>query len=150
MNHVGKNRLLKLADKLDEVAADKKLRKQFNMDSWKEEDNDSCGFTACAVGTGVCCIPSFRKAGLKLTKSPWQHIEGKTLFLVSYKGFPDFEGVKEFFKLDNFDEADYLFSSEYYPLNMRKSPKFVANRIRSYIKKKETGEGITLHYYSED
>lgn len=58
-------RLLKLADKLDEVP-----RNRFNYGSWVGDDwggkpNLSCGTKACALGWATT-MPEFRRLGLKL------------------------------------------------------------------------------------
>lgn len=70
----GNKRLLKLADFLEKLHADKKRRKQFdytnwvNRALWKGKADLSCGTTACALGWATT-IPEFRKAGLRLGKN---------------------------------------------------------------------------------
>ena len=68
-DYIYKRRLLKLADRLDTV-----IEKQFNFgkwvgDDWQGKQDLSCGTSACSLGW-ASTIPSFRKLGLRLFKSP--------------------------------------------------------------------------------
>lgn len=148
MNKTGQNRLLKLADYLDtlspaELRMDAWFSKRRGYDVWDRQMyvvpdlyhgqnvsnirklTSECGYAACAVGH-ACSIPSFRKAGLKLTK--FGNYTDPT-----YKGSSNWYAVESFFDIDN-HTAKLLFSSDSYK-NPRVRPSTVANRIRKFVTK---------------
>lgn len=108
--HVGRRRLLKLAEHLEKkVACD-----EFHMDVW------DCGTAACGMGH-ACRIPSFRRAGLKLSY-------GLDRFLPKFKGHFGLAAAIAFFGI-SFRQAKFLFLPDGYP-NPNVTPKKVAARIR--------------------
>jgi hypothetical protein len=71
---VGKQRLLKLADFLEKLPRERK----FDMGVVAELVDDgrpACGSSACALGWGAC-IPSFRRAGYRLTRTGGLRVRG--------------------------------------------------------------------------
>jgi hypothetical protein len=138
LHHVAKRRLLKLADKLDEVAEDNKLRRQFDLDSWKSDTykRGTCNSTACACGFAAS-IPSFKKQGLRVVEDGdyYDNDTNKEViqYELKYAGYESLEAAEKFFYLEDWEDADYLFFPGCYPENKRKSAKYVANRIRSYV-----------------
>lgn len=87
----------------------------------------TCGTTACACGWAAT-IPSFRKAGLKITE--WFSGDTGT---ISFHGNTSSAAVCAFFGL-TWPQASRLFWADQYPKNKRRSPRAVAARIRAMLK----------------
>ncbi len=134
-----KKRLLKLADKLDEIAAKKKEKFDLcvigTIPAGVEPtvQNIKCKATACAIGW---CPTIFRnvkwdieRALEEFTEYPNDQITVNVLF----EGEEDFDGAQKFFGLRNSNDSEYLFDPPSYP-DGRRGPKSVANRIRHYVK----------------
>lgn len=119
---MNKERLLKLAEKLDSVPPD-----SFGMYHWYSNGcSTSCGFKACAAGWAAT-IPEFAEAGFV--------IEYSTKGLSCGPRFNQYEGfaaVQSFFGIDS-SAADYLFGS-YDPNENSDEPWYVANKIREFVK----------------
>jgi hypothetical protein len=94
----------------------------------------TCGFAACAVGW-ACTIPSFRKAGLRLTAT----LDNKFMMIPKFDGQTGFEAVEEFFGITG-NTASYLFESDAYGQSGKPRPKTVANRIRKVVRRREAGK----------
>lgn len=108
---MNKRRLKTLAKFL----ATKVKPENFHMEAWAnviDNGRPACGTTACALGWATT-IPSFRRAGLRLTKDRHQNIY-ITLgdMRHSRKDHPadrSIEAAKKFFGIDT-GEAEYLFT----------------------------------------
>ena len=113
------NRLTKLADHLV-----KNVRhKAFNMNTWCYYDEESCGTAACALGHAAM-IPSFRRAGLKLSESSSREPE--------HNGVHGYLAGASFFGIDYW-QSDWIFNPMWYRANH--PTRFeVAKRIRDVIK----------------
>lgn len=110
---MNKERLLKLADFLDTVPAEK-----FDLRTWQ------CGTTACAVGW-ACTMPEFQDEGLVLANR-WPDF----IPFPMYIGYTCWTAVKQFFELTSVN-ADHLFDAgEYEP---GATPQDVAVRIRRVV-----------------
>lgn len=130
MKYFHKNRLLKLADLLDNIP-----KKKFNLREWatvigSEIHADTsqikeCGFAGCAVGWATT-IPSFNRAGLR-------PIRNAARYVVKGRGYYGWEAPMMFFGVDG-DDANYLFSMDYYDRGSKTTPKTVARRIRHYVR----------------
>ncbi len=127
-----KNRLLKLANFLETVKP-----KDFNLSSWKRETtNGVCKTICCAVGFAAT-IPSFKKAGLRLSSIDknntfvFYNDEDVTEYQIHYEQWESWSAVGKFFGL-NSEEYNYLFSDTYYG-NFNSGPKHVAKRIKKFI-----------------
>jgi hypothetical protein len=138
-NYIGKRRLLKLADMLEEDAKNRKGLK-FDMSDWGSGEDKtkpiSCGTTACAMGLAGLS-GAFKRAGLK------------TVLLGDDKAFwidINFDGpagstngaygsAQLLFNITS-KEADFLFIPEFYPfdkLTGAKGERYVAERIRDFV-----------------
>jgi hypothetical protein len=148
-SRTGKNRLLKLADMLEEDAKNRKGIK-FDLDVVaKKSDGDeflpeevptvSCGTTACAVGL-ACVSGAFKRSGLTY------RIDGFGLmpFLDKSETISGWKAVDVFFDLTE-RESSFLFIPEYYPFDKRtgaKGERYVAKRIRNFVAGKFTQDEI--------
>lgn len=157
--YVGNNRLLKLADHLEQLP-----RSAIRMDSWVsehttgnqyvqltpeirkqlEEVSDGhlalpasidkvrgCGFAACAVGWAGT-IKSFKRAGFKVETGNYS----SGTFDPSYDGSGGFTAVQEFFAVTE-SQAEYMFGPTAYGESARPRPSTVANRIRKTVAKRQ-------------
>lgn len=145
-NHVYKNRLLKLADFLDNL-----LDEQFSFDRWVGNDWDqkanlSCGTSACALGWATT-IPLFRKLGLRLVANPTYEGKSGFKFVIALKDTVNpnntsyRDACEKIFGVDK-SEANFLFtpgsmlgSSNNY-LDDNASPAEVSDNIRRFIRLK--------------
>jgi len=138
-NHIGKRRLLKLADLLEEDAKNKKGLK-FDMCEWGAgEDRTkpiSCGTTACAMGLAGLS-GAFKRAGLKTEFRG----DDKTFWLdFSFDGPAGatsgaYYSAQLLFNITS-QEADFLFIPDFYPfdkLTGAKGERYVAKRIRDFV-----------------
>ncbi len=130
---VRKNRLLKLADFLENVP-----RKTFDLEHWLQQKGlaPKCNTTACAVGW-ACSIPSFRKAGFRIDID--NRGGGKPVFKNTYKKTPKYTGwaaVDKFFDVERGDSESLFSCRQYliYGTNRKTTPKQVASRIRKFVK----------------
>lgn len=117
-----KKRLLKLADRLERIAAKPPKKRAFNLFHWFIKGTN-CGTQCCAVGEAGM-IPEFRELGLKVTGNP------------RFKNAEGWQAVVNFFGLNSFAEAYYLFSSYEYPrafMAPHTGPDEVAERIREFV-----------------
>lgn len=145
-------RLLKLADLLEADAANPKGVK-FDLDTWASDarmidlkwDNDlieslkydpntkiipvSCQTAACAMGLAAIS-GAFKDEGLS-----WR-INSDGWLVPTFNETESFTAAEEFFDLDGYGEAEYLFSSDRYPHADRKGQQgelAVAKRIREFV-----------------
>lgn len=121
-----KDRLLRLADKLEETGPyeGEKLTKdmRFNLDSWCQ-----CGTVACAVGHAAY-DEWFRRRGLKLETYDLDY----GLKVPVYQEWRDDEAVEEFFDIGA-HAVEQLFYAQAYPAQSGTRPKTVAKRIREFV-----------------
>lgn len=161
---VGRRRLLKLADFLKKLPANRFDYTSWVGLDWQGKQDLSCGTTGCALGWATT-MPEFRRLGLRL------HVVGKTcdtdldtgesftsetylVGMVGLKGKNDgpFQAASEIFKI-SLEHAQFLFSpwfsiddprpKEKLPPGhygyltspgARAKPKDVAKHIREYVK----------------
>ncbi len=97
-----RNRLLKLADKLDSVPDEQFSYLSWVGSDWEGKPDLSCGTTACALGWATT-IPSFRKLGLRLHGAVPESPSGT-----------DFDAATGIFGLA-YSESIYLFKWEVRP-----------------------------------
>jgi hypothetical protein len=129
------NRLLKLADLLDGVPPS-----QFDMGAWKSP----CGTTCCAMGWG-CTIPSFRKAGLKLTLDGEDDSIHRDYYLAYEPPGQDFF-LNGLWAAADFFDISYLEAKALFITDKKEKPKTVAKRIRKFaLMKLEELKGAKLH-----
>lgn len=119
MNATGKRRLLKLADFLDELPKSKKFEMRWWADDITDDGRPACGTSACAAGWAAC-IPSFRRAGYKLSRE-WI---GPT---PSFQGRIGDGAIEKFFDI-GVGAVRTLFGS-----HNPNSPKAAARRIRKLV-----------------
>ena len=115
-----RRRLRELVEKLRTVK-----RSEFDMETWW------CGTAGCAIGH-ACSLPSWRRAGMRLTptgRMPWEHSE------VTFAGHENVDAVAEFLQIDYFD-ADMLFTKH----KGHETPRQVARHIESFLKAMERKE----------
>lgn len=117
MNKIGANRLLKLADLLENVVEAKK----FDMGCWVFNIKSGCGMAACAGGWAALS-PKFR--GLV--------VSGRNQIKCIKTGRVDFAGVEDYFYLSEQDSR-HIFGNFSYDSD-RPHKKTVANRIRKLVK----------------
>jgi hypothetical protein len=142
MKAIYKKRLLTLAKFLRTVP-----KKRFKMWTWatgdfcgkvKEPEHNECGTAACAIGW-ACTIPSFRRAGLKLTDAEWS-IKDKPHKIPVYEEKEEFEAAEEFFGLPAHGRIKGRFVVTYlFGGHNKNSPIQAAKRIENYIKLEEKG-----------
>lgn len=153
--HVGRKRLLKLADHLDTVT-----EKQFKMESWfqsitsegyseeisakgvdelkvdKRPNSDDDTIKPIFIGSQGCgyaacaighaySIKSFRRAGFSLVLNRWNF---RTV-APRFDGITGFDAVDAFFAIDD-DQSTALFGSDAYD-NVH--PKVVAQNLRDFV-----------------
>lgn len=150
-----KTRLLKLADLLETVEADKKLKKKFDMDTWisitnlydiKDDKqnitvNASCDYAGCACGWAAS-DPWFIQQGFVafIDKEYGEHVylefsefdkEDDEMYT-----YQDWDAVERFFDLND-DDSETLFSSYNYRNRngdeVNPTPGRVAKRIRKFV-----------------
>lgn len=136
------DRLLTLAKRLDKVPV-----KQFDMSYWGMEwdpeagetvdfapadPTKECGFAGCAVGW-ACSIPEFIDAGFRLFQGTPTYNPGG--FVV----WQHFDAPVHFFDITE-DQAHYLFGMSYYTGKQFKGPRYVASRLREFVR-----EGGLIH-----
>lgn len=127
-------RLLLLADKLDEVHA--LTPKQFNYNHWVGRDwqgksDLSCGTQACALGWATT-IPEFRALGLKLVGSSYS-FQGHVELDTRDNSIPrnDFDAAVEVFNITS-SQAYYLFAPEENK-EADVDAAYVAHKIREFV-----------------
>ncbi len=131
MNATGKRRLLKLADFLAKLP--RSSAKAFDMSTLSEVPKDgrpACGTSACALGWATA-VPSFRKAGLHLTRGGGVRLKGtRTKWYI--------EVAMGFFDLE-YNEARHLFSMREKPSESEGATarRAAVKRIRDLVKEKE-------------
>jgi|GEM_PF-5166409 len=147
-------RLLKLAEVLEEFSKERKKLsipvKNFDLSSFgyvpveaianKKVKELKCGSSACALGTAAL-HPWFISKGLKWSSAykydeeelRFKCITGVTPIDVEFQGYVNFDAATMFFGITK-NQADYLFDPANYPHSHR-SPRYVASRIRSLVKK---------------
>lgn len=146
--YIYKRRLLKLADFLSEFPPTRFSYESWVGEEWEGKPDLSCGTTACAFGWATT-IPSFRKLGLQLKKSPREnhaHVTIKNFsgWSARFENAPRL-AARKIFGLDT-DEFEYLFvpSTAIYTNDnrLRHSPserasaKQVAAHIRKFVNRK--------------
>jgi hypothetical protein len=131
---MNKRRLLKLADLLEEDAANKKGIK-FDLGLWGASDEDdapvsvSCGTTACAMGLAVVS-GAFKRAGL----TNYYGDSGDRICPV-FEGYDGFEAAQRLFKISQ-DQSFFLFDQSQYPIGSTsgaRGERYVAKRIRDFV-----------------
>lgn len=132
---VGKRRLLKLADFLEQLP-----RKALKMETWVASrtgeppsvSEPKCGTTACALGWAAV-IPGFRRAGLRLAGMGVSLHHGGHEYVPMYEGYSGFSAGAKFFGM-SLGASDHLFGADSYPGDPSKTtPKAVAKRIRKLV-----------------
>lgn len=154
-SRTGKNRLLKLADLLEEDAKNKKGIK-FDLDviavnsqghdfRFGEVPTVSCGTTACAVGL-ACVSGAFKRSGLSYEIKDY----GFEMVLNKESGeMLGWPAIEDFFDLFS-RESSFLFTPGSYPYDKRtgaKGERFVAKRIRDFVAGKFTWDQIESIVY---
>jgi hypothetical protein len=117
---VSRRRLTKLADFLDVLP-----RRRFNYAKWcivDQKKPKSCGTQACAWGW-TPEVPGFRRLGVKPNG-----VTGPI-----FEGYSTFEGAAQFFRIDP-AAAHKLFAPEVEPNEDKATPKYVARKIRKWVK----------------
>ena len=100
-----------------------------------------CQTTGCALGWAAT-IEEFRKAGFTLD-SYFPHSGGGKV-VPKYRGYKEYEAVALFFGLTE-STAAYFFSANHYNGHELDNPKFVAARIREYIKEEKAKYSHAIH-----
>ena len=121
---VGNRRLLKLAAHLEKIP-----RERFEFAHWRYEpltEDRGCGTVGCAVGH-ACEIPSFRRAGLRMTVL---NDDGAT---PEFGGELGFRAAALFFGISDCDSC-FLFSPSSSRLGDGATPKRVAEHIREFVR----------------
>ena len=92
-----------------------------------------CGTAACAIGHMPLCFPrTFEYKENNWGGNGYIEVENRN------SGEQNFDAAKDFFNIDD-TESYYLFQPDCYP-HGHKSPKYVAGRIRSFVKNGLTGK----------
>lgn len=140
---MNKRRLLKLADLLEEDAANKKGVK-FDLGSWatpsegmtfantKEVPVD-CNTSACAMGL-ACISGAFKREGLTY-EFDYSHIYGGHILEPNHEGNIGFAAARSLFDINDADSY-FLFDPDEYPTSKTKGAageRFVARRIRDFV-----------------
>lgn len=119
-----KNRLLRLAKRLDYIAKHPPRTRKFSLLTWFNKSTAlGCGTTCCAVGEGVL-IPEFRKLGFGLKKTAG-------VLVPRFGRYQNWQAVEKFFRIDRM-QAEHLFSWQAYR-DFDTSPSDVALRIRNFV-----------------
>ncbi len=142
------DRLLKLAEVLDNVPVEK-----FDFGSWGKFNSKgnfdlSCGSTACAIGW-ASTIPEFQELGLKICYANNSGVRVPAYFRTAlwrplFQGRVDFDAVAELFDIspgdawilfapasDNYESEDGFLSED-------ATPQQVAAHIRAYVNNNST------------
>ena len=136
---MNKRRLLKLADLLEADAKNKNGIK-FDLGTWGcTFDNTgvsySCGTTACAIGLAVVS-GAFKRAGLTNYNPNYNPRDiTRSSILPVFNGKTGFFATAELFAISE-DEAQFLFSDEYYGSAVTvgaRGERNVARRIRKFV-----------------
>jgi hypothetical protein len=145
-------RLLKLAEVLENFSKERKKLsvpvEYFDLDSFgyiplaaarnKKVKELKCGSSACALGTAAL-HPWFISKGLRWVSAYSAIDDGLdnevTPIDVEFQGYSNFDAAQKFFGITK-NQAEYLFDPGNYPRS-HKSPRYVASRIRSLVKKIE-------------
>jgi len=143
-----KQRLLRLADVLDNFKEEAPEGTEFNLAYW------SCGTAACAFGT-ACKLPEFQKKGLSLVGSGVMYRERDGEWLTPQYTDPktgekstNFFAAEEFFSLKNWYQSLWLFNSTAYPNGDRTRPATVAKRIREFVH--TNGKSVPKNFMDRD
>jgi hypothetical protein len=135
------DRLLLLAERLEQIADDSQHPRKFDMMVWYEDlptpqrnvgqrildffrRKIDCKTAACAFGE-ACLMPEFQQEGLKLGRT------SSGDYLPAYDGFITFEAAAKFFDIGG-TKAITLFSPDSY-VGGKPSPREVAFRIRELV-----------------
>lgn len=135
----GNRRLQKLADFIEKVP-----RERFDLSIIAKTNTNgqlptpkTCGTAGCAMGFTPCVFPKDIRYK-RLYNTP-------NLDVIDNDGCSNFDLAERFFGL-TIDEASYLFLPDFYPKN-RRGRVSVANRIRSFTKKRPTLKEMEKEYY---
>jgi hypothetical protein len=123
---IGRKRLLKHADFLETVVADRiEVGKYgFDMDSFGQQ-NPSCG-TVCCSGGWAGLNPAFRRAGLKTVFRGWA--DQPKYADIHYRGHMDFDALMVFFGLSMRETHCLFLSHDCYQTEVE-----VAEGIRRFV-----------------
>lgn len=101
----------------------------FNLNFWKTNIDESCGFAGCAIGTLIEFSPGTTNLYLERFTRGMYHLR-----IRSDDNLDGFDAVAKEFDL-SLDDAYYLFDSKEYAVNDRKNPLSVAERIENLVAK---------------
>lgn len=133
MNKTHARRLLKLADLLDTIPAERFYLGTWCGPDWAGAPDLSCGTTACALGWATT-IPEFRKLGVRMKREGINVGPG-----FAQARCPNPAGVaKRLFGICDttdrgYEDYNYLFFPSAYPRDSRTKPREVAARIREFV-----------------
>lgn len=150
MNRVGNERLLKLADYLENQAKDERFDLSLIAETNEQcefPSKTACGTAACAIGHMPQVFPKHCKYQVPFWEDGYREDHRISLEVVG-KGKldnkSDFSLAEEFFNITS-EQADYLFQPDSY--GERKGRKTVAKRIRMLVR--DNGEMNSKTYLGD-